>query len=507
VHYPPRVAAFDDYLYARISDDELGLEKGVTRQLRECREYSEKTGGRVAAEFSDNDISALKAAPRPDFDRLMAALAAPNPTGIQRRIVAVHTSRVWRNRVERAHGIELGGRLGLIVKPVNGVELDLRTAQGRMLAEMLGAQDTGESETKAERIQSAARERAEEGRANGMVLYGWQRVYEYDPRGKVVGFRDEEHPEHADIVREIVDRLLSGDTLKAITADLNARGVPAPRAGDRRKHRAKGQTDDGRLWGKTSVRKLADRPANIGLRIYHRGRPDQQWLPAEWPKIVDPDKHDLVAALLADPHRGRKKPSARTHLLSWGIGECGVCGAHLRVAPRGNSRWGKRQPTYVCDKDGCVGRNEAAVDARVDAVMVALLSRPDVLGLLEGSTSAQAEALQRVEAVKARLAAAAAQYADGVITDGQLRVITGRLRPQLDAAEKEAAQHRPSPYLSLVLGTVGEQAAQRWAGYTINQKRAIMEAFGVRVIIDRTRRGPGFDPTSVRVIPRQSERG
>ncbi|MEV2239619.1 recombinase family protein [Micromonospora sp. NPDC049891] len=498
------MAAFEDYLYARISEDELGLEKGVTRQLRECREYSEKTGGRAVAEFSDNDISALKAAPRPDFDRLMAALAAPNPTGIQRRIVAVHTSRVWRNRVERAHGIELGGRLGIIVKPVNGVELDLRTAQGRMLAEMLGAQDTGESETKAERIQSAARERAEEGRANAYALYGWQRVYEYDSRGKVTGFRDEEHPEHASIVREIVDRLLSGDTLKGITADLNARGVPAPRAGDRRKHRAKGQTEDGSLWGKTSVRKLADRPANIGLRIYHRGRPDEQWMPAAWPKIVDPDKHDLVAALLADPARGRRKPSARTHLLSWGVGES-PCGSHLRVAPRGSSKWGTKQPTYVCDKDGCVGRNKEAVDRRVNAVMEALLRRPDVLALLEGSTHKQAEALKRVEALKARMMAAAAQYADEVITDGQLRVITGRLKPQLQAAEAEAASYRPSPHVSLVLDTVAEPS--RWQGYSINQKRAIMEAFGVRVIIDKTRRGPGFDPTSVRIIPRPSGDG
>ncbi|MFI0795069.1 recombinase family protein [Micromonospora rubida] len=89
----------------------------------------------------------------------MAAVAAPNPMGGQRRIVVVHTFRLWRNRSERASGIDLLGRLKVIVLPVNGPELHLVSAAGRMVAGMLGEVDTGESETKAERIASAARER------------------------------------------------------------------------------------------------------------------------------------------------------------------------------------------------------------------------------------------------------------------------------------------------------------------------------------------------------------
>lgn len=499
----PRMAAlFEDYLYARISEDELGLEKGVNRQLRECRELSAKRGGMIAGEFADNDLSALKGAPRPDFDRLMAAVAAPNPLGVQRRILCVHTSRLWRNRSERAAGIDLLGRLKVIVLPVNGPELHLATAAGRMLAGMLGEFDTGESETKAERIVSAARERAEEGRTNGHVLYGWRRMYEYDPRGRVCGWHDVENPEQADIVREIVDRLLAGDTLKGITDDLNARGVPAPRAGTVYKNRARGQTPDGQMWNKSSVRKIAMRPANIGMRIYHRGRPDEQLLPAAWPKIVDPDKHERVVALLSDPSRRLQRSAARMHLLSWGIGECGVCGDHLRVSPKGNAKWGKKQKLYVCDRKGCVGRNEEAVDRRVEAVMVKLLSRPDVLELLEGSASQQAELLAKAEALRARMAAAAAAFADGVMSAEQVRIINAKLKPQIQAIEAEARKHQVSPHLALVVQTVGEQAQQRWREYTLQQKRAIMEAFGVRVIIDRTRRGPGFDPESVRVIPR-----
>lgn len=496
---------FEDYLYARISEDEIGLEKGVTRQLRESHEVSQLTGGHVAASFADNDISATKAAPRDDYERLMSAVTAPNPLGVQRRIVCVHTSRLWRNRVERAQGIDQLGRFGLIIKPKNGPELDLRTAQGRMLAGMLGEVDTGESETKAERVVSAALERAEEGRANGAVLYGWQRVYEYDSRGKVVGFRDEENLSESEIVREIVYRLLNGDTLKGITDDLNRRGVPAPSAGDRRKRRAKGQAPDGSLWGKTSAGKIAVRPANIGLRVYHRGLPDERLLPAAWPKIVDADEHDRVVALLADPARRFEKPAARQHLLTWGIGECGVCEAHLRVATRGNSKHGTKQLTYVCEARGCVGRNRQAVDRRVEAVMVALLSRPDVLELLSGSQSKQAEMLSKAAALRARMQAAAMQFAEGNITVEQLGAITGKLKPQVEAAETAAKAERPSPHLSLVVGTVGVQSRDRWEGLSIVQKRAVMEAFGVRVRILPTRRGPGFDPESVEVRPRDRD--
>jgi DNA invertase Pin-like site-specific DNA recombinase len=490
---------YEDFLYARISEDEIAMEKGVTRQLRESRELSAKRGGRVAGEFSDNDISATKAPPRPGYDGLMAAVAAPNPLGVQRRIVCVHTSRVWRNRQERAAGIDTLGALGVIVLPVNGPELHLISAAGRMVAGMLGEVDTGESETKSERIVSAAKERAEEGRANGAVLYGWERIYEYDSRGKVIGFRDEENIDEAEVVREIVGRLLAKDTLNAITDDLNKRGVPAPGAGHSRARRAKGQAEDGSKWGKTSVRKMATRPANVALRLYHRNRPDEALLPAAWPRIVDPDQHDRVVELLTDPARSTEKPGSRQHLLTWGIGECGIesCGAHLRVATRGNSRHGAKQRLYVCEANGCVGRNERLVDLFVDVHMVALLRRGDVLKLLTGNAGKSAELLDKAAALRARLTAAAGDYADGILTKEQIRVITGKLKPQIEAAESAAKQFRVTPHLELVMDTVGDQAEAKWAGYGINQKRAIMTAFGVRVLILPTRRGPGFDPKSV----------
>jgi site-specific DNA recombinase len=500
------ISLYDDYLYRRISEDELGLQTGLTRQLRECRDVSAADGGRVVGEFSDNDISASKMAPRPGYEALMAALAAPNPDGRQRRIVTVHTSRLWRNRVERAIGIDTWGKANIIIRPKNGPLLDLRSASGRMVAGMIGETDTGESETKAERIVSAAVERAQEGRANGAVLYGWTRKYIYDDRGKVIGFGDHENPAEADIVREIVNRLLGNESVISITKDLNRRGVRSPGAGQRRKARGPGQPADGAKWGKSSVRKVATRHANVGLRIFHRNRPDEALIPAAWPRIVDPDKHDRVVALLSDPKRNTEKPGSRQHLLTWGIGECGRCGGYLRSALRGNARYGSKQLLYVCAEEDCVGRNETAVDRLVKHHMVALLQRPDVVDLLTGSSTQAAEALAQLETLRARQSKAADEYAEGEITSDQLRIINAKMRPKIEAAEAAVAAHRPSPHLELVMASVGDVAERRWEGMDVNQRRAVMQAFGVRVVIQPvTRRGPGFDPESVQVVPRQRD--
>src|SRR4051794_27163649 len=207
--------AMRDGLYARISEDDLGTEKGVFRQLEDGRAVSKARGGQIVVEFSDNDVSALTGTRRPGYEALMASVAA----GQIDRIIVFHTSRLWRNRKERADGIERLRAAGVSVLAVKGPELDLTTASGRMMAGILGEFDTAESEIKGERVARAALQRAQEGRANGAVLYGWTRIYQHDDQSRMIGFADEENPAEAEIVREIVRRLLGGEALRTITDD------------------------------------------------------------------------------------------------------------------------------------------------------------------------------------------------------------------------------------------------------------------------------------------------
>lgn len=490
---------FDDYLYGRISEDDIGTEKNVARQLRNSRAKSAVNNGHILGEWYDNDISALKGAPRPGFEKLMAAVTAPNPERRQRRIICQHTSRLWRNRGERAHGIDALGRAKIIVLPIDGPQLDLTSAAGRMIAGMLGEVDTGESETKGERIKDAVLERAQEGRTNGQVNYGWMRQYQYDARGKVIGWDDVVHPTESLIVQEVVARLLGGETLSTVTADLNARKVRAPRAGHRRK-RGTDQDEGGTRWGRSSVRKIAIRDDNIGMRIYHRGQDDEQLMPAAWPALIDIADHNNVRILLKDPDRRtnrQARPGARVHLLTWGIGACGECGSCLRVF--------NTQSAYKCEARGCVVRNENHVDDLVSEVMVRLLSSADALQLLaelRGSSSTAADSLREARQLQARLDRAAEDYAGDLIEAGQLRLITARLRPQIAELKAAAEQCRVEPYLAYAASVVGPNALDDWAGMEVTQRRAVLQAFRMRVFIDRvTRRGRGFDPESVRILP------
>jgi len=493
-------ALYDDYLYGRVSEDDIGLEKNVQRQMRNCRAKSAATGGRVVLEKYDNDISALHGAQRPGFDELMAAITAPNPQKRQRRIVCQHTSRIWRNRLERAYGIDTLGRAKIVVVPIDGPTLDLTTAAGRVVAGILGETDTGESETKAERIQDAARERAQEGRAHAKVLYGWERVYQHDARGKIISFEDVIHERHAGIVREIVRRMLAGDPMREIARDLNNRRVPAPGTGYRTKRRGIHQDETGSLWDKTSVKRMALRPANIGLRPYHKGREDEEMLPGAFPALISPEDHQAIATLFQERRQpgGDQRPGARRYLLTHGIGACGRCESYLRTSIRDAST------LYQCVARGCVGRSLEPVDEWVTEVMVALLERPDALLMLEGDSSVAAEALRRARNLRARLAQAADAFAAGQMEIEQMNLITARLRPDIEAAEAQAASSQQSPHALIAAQTAGDQARGRWAALGVPQRRAVMKAFGVRVFIDPVRkRGGVFDPADVRVVPRR----
>ncbi|GLZ29387.1 serine recombinase [Lentzea sp. NBRC 105346] len=467
-------------IYARISEDPLQQEKGVTRQLEDGRALAQSRGWTVRDEWVDNDLSALRGGPRPAYQALIEAAERGEIT----RIVAYGMARLWRNRRERADGIERLSKARVSIALVKGNDLDLTSAAGRVVAGLLGEFDTMESEIKGERVARAALQRAEEGRANGAVAYGWRRIYERDANGRVLSFKDEIDEDSAAIVREIVDRLLARESLNAITADLNARDVPTPYG-------------DGRSWRTSSVRKLALRLSNIA----RRKRDGEDFGPAAWPPIVDQDKHDQVVALLTDPSRVQTRGGARQHLLTFGIGRCGKCGSQLRVSHRWvNSRRKElgKKPLYVCDSTAsCVGRRQEWVDDLVERVVVRRLQEPDARDLLTRDDSAAKAAREHAAGIRARLDAAAVDYADGVLDREQLRRISEKLSPELQKAEREALRLVVGMPSDLVAGMVGPQAEERWKQLNVLQRRALLEAMGVTVTIIPSRGGPGFKPESV----------
>lgn len=484
-------------VYARISEDDSGEGAGVKDQLKGAREFAEVNGWTVVAERIDNDISALRGKPRPGYSALMADADA----GRISRIVVFHSSRLWRNRRERAEGIERLARAKVSVSSVKGPALDLSTAYGRGMAGMLGEFDTMESEVKSERVEAAARRRADSGDPNGAVPFGWTRVIETNERGVRNGARDVFHPEEAPIVAEVCRRLLAGESLLGVTAWLNESGVPAPGAKFKLKGRDRGLANpDGRRWGKTSVRKIALRAQNCGMRQYRQGTPDERLLPMKADPIITREQWERLVARLTDPRRKTNKPGARRHLLSHcRVGQCGVCGGLLRSQTK-RGRYGQPQTLYACADKGCVGRKQEYVDALVQGAVVGRLTMMDARDLLMGDDTRARAALDKAEGLRARLATAADQFADDLITADQIARITARLRPQIESAEREAAEASPDVPLELLAELAGELAPERWEALSVSQQSRVLDVLVESVrILPSTRRGPGFDPASVKL--------
>jgi hypothetical protein len=216
---------------------------------------------------------------------------------------------------------------------------------------------------------------------------------------------------------------------------------------------------------------------------------------AAWEPIIEsPDRHDRVVALLTAPGRSSVRSGARRHLLTYGIGECGVCGSVLRVVKRGGHE------LYVCDAaTGCVGRRREWVDDLVERIVVLRLSQPDAWDLLVRDDAGAAEARDRAEAVRARMAGAADAYADGEIDRDQLGRITAKLRPELERAEQEAARSIKGIDADMVTNLAGPHAAQRWAELSVAQRRTLLGLLRLHVRLLPARGGPGFKPESVEI--------
>lgn len=473
----PKAAAERVVLYARISEDSTGEGAGVARQIEDMRALADVRGWEVVDVQRDDSISAWKGANRPGYQRVIEMVEARAVD----RVVVWHMSRLWRSRPERAADQQKFATAGVSIAAVRGPELDLTTATGRMIVGVLGEFDSYESDVKAERVARASEQRAHEGRANGATPYGYRKV---DP--KVPGVLEPDPvlgPEVAGIVRHLLD----GWSLRRVADDLNARRVPTP-----------GRS---KTWTPSSVRKVAVRPGNAGLRVF-RGEVIGQ---ASWPAVIGEDEFARLSATLADPARktNRGNESERKHLLTYGLGACGICEGRLRVARKGK----KRVPLYVCER-GCIGRQVERVDDLVRAVVLARLARPDAADLLdvvprEPDSAADVD----VDDLRERQAAAARAYAAKALTLEQLVEITSSITEQITAAEalpKTGGTVRGDRSQVARMLSVNDPAALWDRRMTVADRRAACEWLFDAVRIMPQRRGPGFVPESVVFVPRGS---
>ena len=487
-------------LYARISLDKSGEQIGVTRQLHDLRNLAQARDWDVVEEAVDNDISASKGLDRPGYERVWQLVRSDAVD----HVVVWQSSRLMRSREDRAAVISTFGKHNVDIVAFQGPAFDLRHAHGRLAADIISANDTVESEVKSERVTAAIADLARRGKAWGFCPYGWDRV------GRGMHAQQVINDHEADVVRELVDRFLAGESLKDLWRSLNGRGELSPGYAawlkippDVREQRQqlKGRKPPSRAWAKSTVRAMLLRDANAGIRRYRKKAAGGVEMKGDWPPIVDRAKHDRVVALLSSPDRrshSGARPGARKHLLTNGIGRCGVCRGPLKARRRGG-REKDRTWIYMCVEHGCTARTQDAVDDLVARVVIARMQKPDALDWLMGDDERARRLTQRCEQLQRRLDEAADSQADGKITIGQLERITTRITPQLEAARRERDAAVRDLDVDELRKLAGRHAAERWAEMRVSQRRAVLHTIGLEAVVlkPREKHGPGFEEESV----------
>ena len=451
-------------IYCRISLDRTGEGAGVERQEADCRGLAAKLGLEVGEVYVDNDISATSGKERPAFERMLQDRPAAVVTWAQDRLLRLSAD------------LEKVITLNIPVHMVTQGSLDLATPAGRAVARTVAAWSTFETEQKGLRQRAANVQRAKQGKPSPSVGYGYRRD----------GDRLVIVEEQASVVREVAGRVLAGEPLRSIAADLNTRGIESPR-----------RTAGAGVWNGTTLRQMILRASLAGLRRY-RGEIVGAGL---WEPIITPDEHSRIVAFLNDPGRAKHYAGrAPKHLLS-GIAVCGKCGGRMKRAPgrmaTTKSGGTKRQPAaYSCFECYGVRRKQEAVDDRVTAVLLAYLAQPDALDLFyRGDDGAAKVARDAIAGIDARLSNAADAYAAGALELDQLTRITAQLRADRDKHDATLARALPP---SLPTDLAGPDVSARWATLTIDAQRLVLTTL-MRVTIFPSGPGRDFDPALVRI--------
>jgi DNA invertase Pin-like site-specific DNA recombinase len=446
-------------IYARISSDREGDGLGVARQIEDCERLAQRKGWQIVEQYVDDDVSAWSGRRRPQYLRSLHDLE----TGTIDGLLVYDLDRLHRQPSELESFIELCSRLRLTnVASVSG-DIDLTTPDGQFQARILGAVAKKESDDKSRRI----RRKHEEIAASGRVSGGGSRPYGYEDDKVTIG------PPEAAIVAECAKRLLAGEPVRSIAANLIARGVPTSTGGE---------------WSPQSLRRMLASPRISGQRV-HKG---EIVATAVWPGIISVQDGAAIRALLGDPNR-RTNKTARRYLLG-GILVCSHCGERLVARPRSG---GKRR--YACAKgpgfSGC-GKTYINADEVEQFVTEAALHRLDSKELKRTQERKQRQApdaqrwLSEMEAAQAQLDELAAAYGQRQFSLQEWLAARKPIEQRMTAARKQLAKVSRTNVLDGYLGN-SDKLRAKWDSLDLSQQHTIVAAVVDSVVVGPAR--PGYN--------------
>ncbi|BAX96711.1 serine recombinase [Mycobacteroides stephanolepidis] len=440
-------------VYARISVDVEGKSLGVQRQLEDCRKLAAERGWAVGHEYVDNDISAYSGKLRAGYEAMCSDLAA----GVRDAVIVYNLDRLHRRPVELEDFVALCEAAGVNQVATVTADIDLGNDDGLFMARIFAAFAAKESGRKSARMKRKYEQKAAQG-----LPHGPNRPFGYDD--DKITIRESE----AAVVRELVMRVIAGESVNSLTVWLNESGV-APVRGAR--------------WASTAVRGIVSSPRIAGLRAY-KGEVVGQ---AAWEPIIGAAQRDQVLAALSVRSWNRKR-SPRKYVLS-GLCRCGRCQARMFSAARLEAGAHKRR--YVCssspDHGGC-GRMTVVAEPLEKLIADAVLTRLDskvladaLAGKVRANPDTAALSVQ-VEAAQARLDELTGLYSSGAITAREWIMARDPITDTITRLRREIADAADTGPLAELAGK-GSALRAQWDDLGLDRCHAIIRAVVDHVVI------------------------
>lgn len=459
-------------IYARISEDREETQAGVERQVADCKKLLERLGWDLHDIYVDNDISAYKGKHRPEYQRMLDDIAS----GDLEAFAVYHQDRLHRRPIELEELFEICDRASLTHMATVSGSTDLSTDDGRMMMRVTGAVARNQSDAASRRIKRKALDLAEKGMPTG----GGDRPFGFEPDRITV--RESE----AAVIRDLVERLLGGETLRSLAADLEVRGIVSPR---------------GSRWRSTPLRRMLASGRISGQREHHGVIVAR----ATWPAIVTPEQTEQIRRLFADPSR-RAKRAARRYPLK-GLLRCVHCNATLVARPRGD---GSRR--YVCASGpnfvGC-GQSHALaepVEEWIAEMVFDRLDTPELEAAIRHDFRAAASTTgieAEYDRIVIKLDELALAYSDDELTMRDWITAKKPLQERHDALRLQLARRSNSSAIADLVGNGGTLRSE-WPALGADRQHAIIAAVINHVTVGPGRRGYNrFDSSRFEIVFRR----
>lgn len=355
--------------------------------------------------------------------------------------------------------------------------IDTDSSMGRVMMQLAAVFAEVERTAIRERVLASRAKLRSDGRwSGGAPAYGLKAV----PNDNGPGYRLSVDPEAYPHVRHMVERVLAGDSLNSIAADLNRRGVLTPQDLRRKQH---GKPLRGGKWHPSSIRSVLTSHSLRGV-MSHDGRAvyDPQSglpVPAGEAVVTSTEWAELQARLVAGVRRRR----TQTPSLLLGVAFCAKCGS--RLYRQEATRRGRRYAYYRCASVVLASRSEIECGApSIHSDELEMFVEQHFLDEI-GDIEVTEDVFVPGSDISAELAEAKAAYEEltgllPALRSDHARRSTRAQLAALDARIDELSSTPSTPDRWEKRGT-GQTYRQAWAAADVTERRRLLLDTGVRV--------------------------